>query len=73
MNLDMTFCSGLRCLKRRDCERWSENLKMWLDRHPRGELLKQRPISMGNFSDHDGSCDRFIRMESDSVAPGGAA
>lgn len=54
MNLDMTFCSGSRCMRANTCERWTENLYKEAER--RKWDLDNRPISMAEFADHNGEC-----------------
>jgi hypothetical protein len=53
MNLDQTFCSGLRCDRREACDRWVMHLKEYAH-------LIGVPISIAQFADHDGKCDDFI-------------
>lgn len=61
MNLDRTFCSGLRCKRREECERWIRNMEAEAKR--RGISLEGRRISMAQFADHDGKCDNFIQKK----------
>lgn len=64
MNLDMTFCSGLRCDRKVNCERWTGNLetkarKQMID-------LTGRRISTAQFADHNGNCVMFIQKDIES-------
>lgn len=65
MNLDRTFCSGLRCSRANTCERWTENLKRWIEQQPenRRKRFTERPISLAQFADHAGNCDKYDPIE----------
>lgn len=61
MNLDMTFCSGNRCDKTSKCERFVGHIEKKCK-----EInfdITGRRISVGNFADHAGDCDKFIQLE----------
>lgn len=58
MNLDMTFCSGLRCERTGSCERWIGHLKGRTD-------AGVRYISQAQFGDDDGKCDYYLPIMSD--------
>lgn len=60
MNFDRTFCTGLRCDKKENCDRWTEHLKRWLDKNP--SFLK-RHFSIAQFADHMGDCQMFSPIE----------
>lgn len=51
--LDYTFCAGLRCERRETCARWTGHFQP-------GDMPASRPISVAQFADHEGKCDRFI-------------
>jgi hypothetical protein len=59
MQLDKSFCSGLRCDRKKECERWTGNLHIWQE--ATGREVHQ--ISMAQFADHEGKCTRFIALE----------
>lgn len=60
MNLDRTFCSGLRCTRANTCDRWIVHLEKFIKENPRFE---GRTISMAQFADHDGKCDMYSPIE----------
>lgn len=60
MNLDRTFCSGLRCDRKDTCDRYTGYLENWLKLNPR---YQGRPISIAQFADHEGKCGRYSRAE----------
>jgi hypothetical protein len=60
MNLDMTFCTGLRCGRAKDCYRWIENLEARLDWH--NIDLQNKPITMAQYADYDGKCVMFMAI-----------
>lgn len=61
MNLDMSFCSGLRCTRASTCERWFKNLQKWDEKHNMMHRLNH--ISMAQFADHDGNCEMYEHVE----------
>lgn len=70
MNLDRTFCSGLRCGRATTCERWTINLQKWADAHPNTQAagrIKRGPLSIAQFGDHDGKCDKYEPIEVETV------
>ena len=63
MNLDRTFCSGLRCGKTATCDRFTGNLEAEAER--RGIDLSNRRISMAQFADHEGGCSMYSVKDED--------
>jgi hypothetical protein len=61
VNLDRTFCTGIRCKKANTCDLWHKNLADQAEK--RGINLEGRRISMANFADHDGHCQMFQPLE----------
>ena len=61
MDLDRTFCTGLRCDRKESCERWSLNLEKWAKEN--GVDLSTRWLSIGSFCDADGQCDFYVSQE----------
>lgn len=59
MNLDRTFCSGNRCRKTEQCDRYKGNLYRWLETEE-GKQHAHKRISIASFADHDGHCDQFL-------------
>lgn len=55
MNLDRTFCTGLRCGKGETCNRWIGHLDRWM----RDRDVKGVRVSIAEYGDHDGKCDRY--------------
>lgn len=49
----ITFCSGLRCVRKESCHRYSKNHKFSPDDR----------ISMAQFADHNGKCDKFYEFK----------
>lgn len=58
MNLDKTFCSGLRCKRANTCERWIENLVAEAERKKID--MSSRRISIAEFGNQDGACERYV-------------
>lgn len=69
MNLDRTFCQGLRCDRKELCDRWTGHLRAWLEKNPD---YKARAFSMAQFADHDGKCMKFSAIESATEEKGSA-
>lgn len=68
MILDKTFCSGLRCDRREECDRWTGALDKLIKANPR---LEGQRISIAQFADHDGKCDMYSPIEKDGQGVGG--
>lgn len=62
MNLDRTFCSGLRCNRTISCDRFSGRLEEYMGDHP--ELRWETVVvSMAQFADHEGKCYMYQPIE----------
>lgn len=61
MNLDRTFCTGLRCGAKESCDRWLQNLVNWSE--TTGRDLADRRISVAQFADQDGVCVHYAPLE----------
>lgn len=61
MQLDKTFCTGLRCSRANTCERWLENLKKWAVAH--GCASRINVVSIAQFDDGAGKCYAYIPLE----------
>lgn len=61
MNLDRTFCSGVRCTKALTCDRWTHNLEQWAE--DKGIDLNGRRISVAEFGDINGKCNMYSPIE----------
>ena len=61
MNLDRTFCTGLRCNKANTCDRWEMNLLRLAEM--KGIDLSERRISIAQFADHEGRCTMYAPIE----------
>lgn len=59
MNIDITWCTGVRCTRANTCERWIEHLKRWCEQTGNNP----RMVSMAEFSDHDGKCRMYDAKE----------
>lgn len=57
MILDITWCTGVRCAKANTCYRFTENLRKMAEKRKMDLTGKQ--ISIANFADHEGKCDRY--------------
>jgi hypothetical protein len=61
MNLDITWCTGLRCDKKERCNRNIERLiKEVVGDISRYDII---PYSIAQFADHEGKCDMFVEKE----------
>lgn len=54
-NLDRTFCAGSRCSKTESCDRYHGKLKEFTEQYP--AIVRDREISVADWSDHDGNCE----------------
>lgn len=61
MNLDRTFCAGFRCGKVNVCDRFIGLLKSWAKENDFS--LSGRKISVSQYADHAGKCDRYSPIE----------
>lgn len=62
--LDYTFCSGLRCPKTITCARHTSHL------FNSDSFSDKKPISLANFSDHNGDCDnKYIPLDDEETQP----
>lgn len=57
MSLDITWCTGLRCGRTQECQRFEGRLKRIVEKD--GLDWKTLKISMAQFADYDGKCDKF--------------
>lgn len=63
MNLDRTFCSGMRCGRKEQCDRWLGHLdKLIKDGFDHPKLGR---LSVAQFDDGAGNCDMFNQVETD--------
>lgn len=62
MNLDRTFCSGLRCFKTATCARYRGRVDEYMKLHPEREYRMLR-LSIAQYADHAGVCTKFEPME----------
>jgi hypothetical protein len=64
MTLDMTFCSGLRCNKTKECARFTDRIREAAKKYKHiREILEYKPISISQFADHKGVCTHFVQKE----------
>lgn len=63
MNLDRTFCTGLRCERKETCERWSTNLEKRAKEE--GVDLSKVWLSIGSFYGPDGDCNMYEEVRQD--------
>ena len=61
LNLDMTFCSGLRCAIANTCARWTVNLEK-LAKKEKWEM-ENGAFSVAQFADHNGKCTHYLPVE----------
>lgn len=61
--LDYTFCSGKRCKRTRDCMRYVHR-----PGHDERFEKSERPISLAQFADADGVCEKFIDEKSNDLS-----
>jgi len=59
--LDYTFCSGLRCKRTKECMRFIR--RPGLAEH----IPEHKPISLAQFADQDGVCEKFIDERSNDL------
>lgn len=69
MNLDRTFCSSVRCGKQELCDRSHHNLVEYLKTSPLKVGRNMLHVSIADFSDHEGKCDRFDPIDKVNQAP----
>ena len=67
MNLDRTFCSGLRCGKTATCALWVGHLVEM--RIPKDSERKVT-ISVAQFADYDGTCTKYESRSEDAPVEG---
>lgn len=62
MQLDITWCTGLRCGKTNTCHRWIKRVDAFLKDHPDHSHRTSR-LSITEFADHDGNCKMYWPLE----------
>lgn len=65
MNLDRTFCSGLRCNRTDTCDRSVKRAEEFLAEKQDGTL---RLLSVAQFADHAGVCGHYQPHDSKPVS-----
>lgn len=64
MNLEKTFCSGLRCSKTNTCDKWIGHLKKWTELN--NADLTGTLINIAQYADHEGKCNEYTPLEDPS-------
>lgn len=66
MSLDITFCQGARCDRTETCARFIERARRIVEANPH---LESVPISVAQFSDHEGNCEHYWPVEISTEEP----